>query len=542
MRTSNSRAWALLVLAIILVPATNIPRVWAPGETYSLSVNPSRVQEADVPGDSLVLNVANAVIGTNYRFTWNVQDPTGVGKNAFNSTTATMSSFTLSVLYPRDFGPGTSITYVGNYTVNVQQNLPVNVPSVATGQFLAGLTDSKSYQRTSQVAIRAQGYQASEGVTVNISHGGTSAPGYPKTLAAVTGSLSTLWQVPANASTGIWTVGLTGATTNKVIPDTQTFNVYPTNVTISQFIVTASTLQRTLTEEFRFTSTYLSGIQVQTGQAKLRILEADGVTSHNVTATYTPVLGTFRATYRPALSAQLGIWVATISPNDFNDGYGNGGPLTTVAKGFTVQPASLGVSVTVFNQTYGVGNLIPVYATITTPDGTIFNAGTVTARLSHSGVQIKSPIALSFVAGQNKWAGSYQVNASDPSGIWVVNVTASDSYGNTGQQSSSAIVSVPPPPSARPSILDSIGFLLLAIILAIAAALFGLGFFWSHRKATKKEIRIDMKLVDNEVQRIEEKDFFQRVKKQVENKEDTGGKDSKPSVSSKQDASSPSNT
>ena len=540
MRITRRRIWnSLLFIAIAMAVVLNSPRVQGAGEVYSLSVSPGRIQEVNVPGVALYLNVTNAVVGNRYQFTWNVRDPNGVGRNAVNLTTATQTSFLLSVVYPRDFGGGTTVTYVGNYTVNVQQNRPVNIPSVGTGRFQVGLTDGKTYQRTFQVWTKAQGYAIGENVTINIGHSGSPALAFPAwQLADTSGSLSYIWQIPASAPTGTYTVTLAGLSTTKNPADSQTFTVYPTNVTIPQLIVTGTTIQKTLTEEFRFTPSYLSGVQVQSGQALVQVVEADGFTLHNINATYSPALGLFHATYKIPLNAEVGIWVSTINPNGLNDGYGNGGPPTILAKGFNVQPASLAVSVMVSNQTYGVGNVIPIYAIITNPDGTIFNSGTVSTLLSHSGAQISNPIVLSFVPGQGKWAGSYQVDASDPSGIWFVNVTASDPYGNSGEGSSSTVASTL---SQQPSLLNSLNFILVAIGLAIAAAaVLGWALFWSRRKLAKKEVKLDLKFVDNEVERIEGKDFFQSVKQQVDEKEQSQRKGSEPSDPSKGDTPKPS--
>ena len=138
----------ILACALFSLSLFSVAIVHAPGEVYTLSLSSSRVQESNTPGVTIYINVTSAVVGATYRFTFTVNDPNGAGKNSINSTTTTSSTFVLSVTYPRDFGPGLSMSHVGNYTINVAQNQPSNKPTVATGQFQVGLTDSKTYQRT----------------------------------------------------------------------------------------------------------------------------------------------------------------------------------------------------------------------------------------------------------------------------------------------------------------------------------------------------------------------------------------------------------
>ena len=142
---------------------------------YNLTVSPVRTQESNSPGVVLALNVTGAAVSTMYKFTFVVTDPTNHNNQAVNmtTTTATQTSFVLTVAYPSKFGA--NINFVGNYTINVQENNPMGIPSVQTGSFLVGLTDKTSYERTFPVSITARGYNANSPLTINISHQGTSA-------------------------------------------------------------------------------------------------------------------------------------------------------------------------------------------------------------------------------------------------------------------------------------------------------------------------------------------------------------------------------
>lgn len=525
-----------------------------------------------MPGVILSLNVTGATIGNTYAFTWTVTDPSGTAHTATNQTVASSTTFIISTAYPSKFA--TNIIYVGNYTVNVQQNKPNTVNNAATGKFQVGLTDSLVYERTFPVSIKARGFNNNSPVTLNISHGAASAPGYPTTVTTdSTGSLATTWTIPANVSTGLWTISLTGSPT-KTVADTQTITVYPTNVTIANLVVGLPTIARGQLESFTFTSNYLTGSPVQTGSARINVTESDGTTSFLLSATYNSTLAAYRTTYMLLPSDETGPWTATIRLGGFDDGYGNGGPLTSVSGSFMVNPenitiaqlnigqavmirgqtqafsftakysngspvqtgsariqitetdgttsffvtanynstqgvfyttyripssgetgvwaatlhpgalndgfsnfgpstsivgsftiAPLSVSASIASQTYIPGQVIPIYAKVTYPDGSSFTTGNVTASITSSTVQIAS-IPLVYVPGQSQWVGTYTVGSKDPTGVWLVTVQVSDPFGNAGQQTVSAIVNVPPPtttPVQQP--LDLYYFVLAALAI-----------------------------------------------------------------------------
>ncbi len=493
------------------------------GETYTLTPSSNRVQEYNTPGVTLYLNVTRANTSNNYQFTFTVTDPSGSRANATTPIITGQAAFVAGVVYPRDFT--TIMRYVGNYTINVAQIQPGNKPTVATGRFLAGLTDSVSYQRTYQVSMKGDGFAVLENINITLSHGSVPALGFPLVQPAdMNGGLSFAWQIPADATTGTYTVSFVGQTTIKAPLDIQTFTVSPTDVTIPGLTVNSPTIARTLTQQFLFAPQYPNGQRVQTGRATVRI--GDGVTYVYTNGTYDVLNSTFRATYRLPANALGGIWVATIDTDQFDDGYGNRGPaLTPPAAGFYVQPATLSVSIDKtalpIGKTFGAGDLIPIYASIKYPDGTLVNSGVVTAKLfSQSGILIGTPLNFTYFPGQQEWAGSYQVKYNDPSGIWVVRVDASDQPGNAGEEIVSAIVSIPPltPPASQPSGLNTSSFLLIAAVVAAGAlGLLAVALVLHRKKTIRSEVKLDLRVVDKEVDRIQESAFFQRVKKQVEN-------------------------
>jgi len=49
--------------------------------------------------------------------------------------------------------------------------------------------------------------------------------------------------------------------------------------------------------------------------------------------------------------------------------------------------------------------------------------------------------------------------------------------------------------------------------------------WWARRKITKKEVKLDLKFVETEVHRIEEKDFFKHISEQVEKRKKPSDRD-----------------
>lgn len=480
----------------------------AVGESYTLTPSPSRSQEDSVAGVTLTLAVGNAATSTTYVFTWTVTDPAGNARTAVNSTFSTQTSWTLSVNYPRSFS-GASLTLVGVYSVNVSQTSPTVSPNVGLGSFEIGLTDSPTYQRTFPMSIEASGYLPSESVTIDI-RGPRTVPGYPLTKSSATdGHVSHSWQIPCDLATGIYTVTVVGSSTAKNPSDTQLVTVYPTNVTIAQLWTSRTSFQRTETVDVRFSATYLSGNPACAGSANLKLTEQDGVTFHQVQASYDSVLGVFLGTYRIPLNAQTGSWTATIDPGAFDDGYGNGGPVQSALGGFTVQAAGLSVSVTLSGGTYSVGELIAISASIYNPDGTGFTQGSVTATLSSAGRTINSPLGLFYDQARTLWVGSYTVSSDDPSGTWLVELNASDPYGNAGTSSATSLVSVPPP---QPSITTTLGWLLPLIVI------FGLGatvILLRYRQVTRNEVKLDVQAVKTQAEKVGQDDFLQSIQSQL---------------------------
>lgn len=391
-----------LIATLSLVPG--FPPVRA--EAYTLTVSPSRTQETNSPGVTLSLGVTGASVPLTYTFEWIVLDPSGNTKNAIKSSVAGQSSFELSVVYPQDFGGSAAIAYVGTYAVNVAQTTPVFDPQVAVGTFDAGLTDQTSYQRTSSVSIKATSFSPNEDVTVDISRGGSPAPGFPRNVVAdAGGNLAYAWQTGASTLTGTYTVTLTGTITSPKTPaDSQTFGI-----------------------------------------------------------------------------------VAAV----------------------------MNVAVSVPNATLEPGDVLALSAIVTYPDGTILSQGSVTAVLSAAARPLGNQVSLLYDPNQGKWTGGYTVGGSDPAGVWVVQVSASDPYGNSGQSSVSALEDILPTPTPEQNPLTSFWFLTVMGVVGAGA----LGFLvFKRKRIVRHQLMVDLQAVDREADRVKNQDFFKSIQDQLNRK------------------------
>jgi hypothetical protein len=498
--------------------------VHAVGENYTLTESATRLQETSTASVLLILNVTNANTLTSYAFTWHVKDPSGSVSQASNQTGASHgSSFVESVAYPGEFS--TSIDFVGTYTAWVNQTSPLLVGSTGVGTavtFQGGLTDRLSYQRTLPVAILASGYKPSTNVTITISGQSGLAPNFPTNkLTDSNGGLSFVWlSIPASIPVGNWTLSLSGNPI-KTPPDLQSFTILPANVTISQLTITKSLLQRSQTEDFRFTASYPNSAPVKTGGGTILLIETDGSTSHNVTMSYSTSLNMFHGTYQIPLSSESGPWVATIEVNTFDDGHGNKGPLSDVFKPFTVTPATLVVSVVTASNNYTIGEIVAIYASVVTPGGDNFTIGTVTATTFYTASQIGNPLQLFYDQSRAKWVGSYKVNSTDPAGIWQIQVNATDSYGNTGQASTSALITAPAVPQ-QSSTFNYLLVLVIALLGGLAVLVSWIVF--GRRRVLRKVLKVDLEAIHAEAKKVENEDFFKKVQEQLRQQKEESAK------------------
>ena len=395
-------------LTVVLVVLSFVGQLLPVRAASTLAISPSRTQEASSSGVTLVLTVKGVIGGQSYNDYWAVSDPSG--KNFAITTTIVAppsGNYTISKVYPRDFGVGAGLTYVGQYSVAIFQTAPTT-SLVGAGQFGIGLTDKLFYQRTQAVSIKAAGYTANDMVTVSITKGGVAAPGFPIHVPADgSGNVFASWITTVNTLTGNYTVSLTGTSTApKTPPDSQWFIIIPASLDLT--------------------------------------------------------------------------------------------------------PTALATS----------ANSLAISTTVTQPDGTSFTRGDVTGQFYLSGMSVGTSIRLLYNQTQGKWMGSYQVQSSDPAGLWTLQVTALDSYGNDGQGSTSLSVTPPPAPPPQQNQFTSLWFLAVIAVIGVGALI---GFrFLRRKKMLPPHLQVDSEAVNVEAERLMHRDFFRSIREQLAKKRDTG--------------------
>ena len=507
--------WTVVTVLILLIPVLTqgLSPVRAAGETYSLAATPSRVVEGYPAGIRLVLTVSNSQTGL-YAFTWAVTNPAGTVSSITMNTLSMGGSWNETGGYPSSFS-GTSLNLVGTYSINIAEVTPSVITSVASASFQVGLTNNPTYQRTSIVAITGAGYIAGDNVTIQILRGSTPATGFPTWRIATGGVFSFLWQTAPNTPLGTYNVTLSGqSTATKTPPDSQLFTIYATNATINTLSTKQGTVSRTQETELKFNATYLTGLPATTGSAQVILTEPNSATSHILTAVYDSTASSFTCYYNTTLSSPTGLWSASLSPNSFDDGYGNVGPAVSVSTTFAVQPAILSVSDRSFNQSYTSGNIISIISRVQDPSGATFTQGTVTATISLGGRIVAGPIQLSFDQTRGDWTGSYKVANSDPAGTWSTVVTAQDSYGNSGQTSASFNVSTQGPVQSFIST-----WLWLIAILAVIGTGFAI-LILRKNKTTHQEVKLDLQAIHRKADEVKSDDFLQSIQAQLKRRTD----------------------
>ena len=483
-----------------------------------MNPSPSRILESTSSGVTIAVSVNNAISPTTYVFSWAIKDPAGSSWSTTSNVVSRSSSWSFSVSYPSSFS-GASLSFPGAYAVNVSETLPTSTPNVVNGSFKVGITDSITYQRTYPVQIQAGGYLVTDTVNTTITRSGATIPSFSSSTTPDTnGLVKTSWQTLPATATGSYTVSVVGKTTpSKSVPDTQQFVVFPTNITTTVFGSGKNALEKSEIQAFKFNATYLSGLSATQGSSMIRLTEPDRSTTHLATASYNSSLGGFSAAFTVPLSGETGAWTATIDAQSFNDPYGNGGPLVPATVTFNVLPASLSVTLLLSNKVLSVGDSLAVQATIVTPGGTNFTQGTVQAGLTLSGQHIGSPLSLTYDPTRGQWSGNYKVAPSDPSGTWLVTVSASDNYGNTGQSSVIDTVNVP---STQSTFSQLWSYLVIVLLLGV------LGFIiliTRKRGLTRREVKLDIQAIKSQADKVKGDDFLQSIQEQLKRRKQQMG-------------------
>jgi hypothetical protein len=455
---------------------------------------------------------------TPYVFSWSIRDPSGASSSATSSVVSQTPSWSFSKIYPANFS-GASLKLPGVYSINVSETLPASTPTAVIGTFVVGITDSGTYQRTYPVGIQAGGYLPTDLVNMTITRSGNPIPTFSASRTADSnGFVTASWSTLPGTTTGNYIVTVVGKNTPpKAVPDAQQFIVYPTNITTTGLSPGKTSLERTETQGFRFNANYLGGLTTTQASSTIRLTEPDGTTTHLTPASYNSSLGEYTAAFAIPISSQTGTWTAFVDQNSLSDPYGNGGPLQPKSVTFNVLPAILTVTLVSSSTVVTVGETLTMQASVATPNGAIFSRGTAVASITISGRSIGSGLSLTYDPTRGQWIGNYKVAPSDPSGAWLVTISASDGYGNIGQ--SSVVVSVNVP-TAQSSI--SMLWSYLVIVLLVAA----LGFIiliTRKRGVTRREVKLDLQAIKTQADKVKGDDFLKSVRDQLRRKKEEVG-------------------
>jgi len=181
---------------------------------------PNQLQEGT--STEIWVNVTGGEVNTVYSANMTVKDPANETYWAITwlTNTTTTGYGKANVTYPTNFSAGAHTNYTGIY------NLAFN-KTCAIGNFTVGLTNATEYYRFQFVGIQATGYQANESVWINITFAGEDVISIQKN-ASIGGVIEAVWEIPANASMGLYNANITSAITNgtvKPVHDAQNFKI-----------------------------------------------------------------------------------------------------------------------------------------------------------------------------------------------------------------------------------------------------------------------------------------------------------------------------
>jgi len=172
------------------------------------------------------------------------------------------------------------------------------------------------------------------------------------------------------------------------------------------------------------------------------------------------------------------------------------------------------------NTSVTVGQQLKFNATITYPDETILQSGTVKAFLVYAGPpSINDSVSVAFDTASKSWLGTYTIQPSDNGGQWSLIVRASDAPTPPNTGYASRIITVQNTTTSAGT--ASFPLYYFGIIAAlIAAALTAVFLVFRRRRPSQTSLKIDLGAVQSEAGRIESSDFFQSVKDQVKKEKD----------------------
>ena len=441
----------LLILLVGFAIVSIIPSLLATSAT-TLSISPSHAPEGSTVGITLTLTGYTGNVGQKFNFTIRVTDPFPhiAVKWKLTPTIPASGGTTVSFNYSSEFSgsPTPTTNLNGTYIVQIVSSNATNYP-VTPFSFTVGPADQITYQRTQTVSILANGYIANDFTMVNITLGAVSVPGFPRSVKiSPAGVVSASWKIPVNQGLGNYVVEVSGNSTKPIL-DQQRITVKIASLSVSGFSGSTASGKPLLnfvrgdTGYAIFNLTYPDGTAVTTGADFVNLTNPNNTLFATLTATYNSTQKQFlTSSYFFAVNAPTGSWTLRIDANNATDAYGNAGPPRNNSTSITLQRAVLKTSIstpppkTTYNRTTTFG----VTATVSYPTTFTFgsSSGQVSANLTSGSSKIPQP--LTFNAMSQKWQGNLTIPPNFPLGFATLQVSAHDSYGNAGSNSTVSII------------------------------------------------------------------------------------------------------
>jgi 5-hydroxyisourate hydrolase-like protein (transthyretin family) len=216
----------MLVLAILLTALLILPQhtmfTASSAIQLPLSVFPTYIQEGSET--NINVSVLEGQPNLTYVYTLDVTAPDDAHYNS--SVTVVTSGLGTGSSYKRfwsDF-PSANTNLAGYYRIILYDESETVIDIFG---FTVGLTDRTEYLQSENVMIHGSGYDAKEMVLVDLRFSNASISGFPRIVNAnAEGVVTDSWNIPSNATLGVYTVSLFNATTTaKPISDIQLFKV-----------------------------------------------------------------------------------------------------------------------------------------------------------------------------------------------------------------------------------------------------------------------------------------------------------------------------
>jgi hypothetical protein len=269
----------------------------------------------------------DAVLGSGYKFSLDVDSITDDNGNTGPTTTVVSNSF---------------VVQAATLTVKVTQQPAATYMRTETAAAKINITypDNSFYTAADLGAIKVRVYQGS----MNVANVTLTAADYN----SITKQWTIRWVSPWNATLAddyLFTVKAyeikDAANPNKgpaADVSTNAFELLKANLNVASINTDKSTYTRGQVVTVYFTATYQDGNPVTTGSAAITLTMANGTTTQ-VTATYVPA-SRFEAKYTLKTGDPLGTWSAQLAAQGLKDDENNMGPNTAKSTDFTVTEVS----------------------------------------------------------------------------------------------------------------------------------------------------------------------------------------------------------